>query len=212
VITICGVISGERYMQIWSRNPSEKYIANLRHDLDAAKGTVTMFDQAVPTSMMMASFEEGARLSHVTKPLPNQPRFVTWATTVKVADAEGKLRDGKVTGVTAPGKQLVCNRGRANTVTRKLPVSPIKWDWKVQIAYVANRETTAVVTVHDGRRPAAEAIPVKLTPGMRVLYVALLGGGDRVTVSGLQGGASVCLAQVSVGELVPTSPEDQPAE
>jgi hypothetical protein len=202
VITTCGAISGERFMRTWSQNTTDEYLTNLRGDLDAAEGPVTMFDQAVPTSMMMASFEHGAMLSHVTKPFPKRPQFVTWAPAVKVVDPEGHVHDGKVRGVTAPGKQSACNRGQATAVARRLPARPMKWVWKVQIAYMANRDTRALISLDDGK-PGAETVPVRLTAGVHFVFVSLLGGGDRVVVSGLEPGAAVCLAEVSVGGIVP---------
>lgn len=199
VVTTCGVISGERYLRNPSLNPGADYVANLRADLAAAPEPVAMFDQAVPGVMMMPAFGPGAMLSHVTKPLPERPRFVTWAPAVKVADDRGHLRDASVAGVTAPGTPVVCGRGQ---VVRELPASPIAWAWKAEIAYTANRETAALVTLDDGR-PGARAVPVRLSAGMHQLYVSLEGGGNRFMLSGLTPDAVVCLGQVSVGRLRP---------
>jgi hypothetical protein len=198
-VTACGAISGERYARQAARNPGAEYLTNLRTDLAAAGGPVPMFDQAVPKTMMMSAFGPGAMLSHVTRPLPERPRFVTWAPAVKVVDDRGHLRDAQVSGVTAPGDPAVCGTTR---VVRRLPAAPIAWAWKVQIAYTAGKDTPALVTLDDGR-PGARAVPVRLTAGMHKLYVAVLGGGNRFTLSGLAPGVTVCLGQVSVGRIKP---------
>ena len=200
-VTTGGVISGERYMRAWTRNPGADYVTNLREDL-AANGPVAMFDQSVPTAMMMATFGDGARLSRVTGPLPERPRFVTWAPAVKVVDDEGHLRDAHVRGLTAPGRPTVCGSGQ---VARRLPSAALRWSWKVEIVYTARRDTSAMVSLDDGRG-GARAVPVQLSAGMHRLYVAVVGGGNRVMLFRLEPGAVVCLGQVSVGQLRPERP------
>jgi hypothetical protein len=199
VVTGCGVVSGERFLRNSSLNPGADFFTNLRGDLAAAPEPVAVFDQAVPNTMMMPAFGKGAMLSHVTKPLSERPRFVTWAPAVKVVDDRGHLRDAKVSGVTAPGTPVVCGGPR---VVRRLPAAPIAWAWKAEIAYTANRETAALVTLDDGR-PGARAVPVRLSAGVHKLYVSLVGGGNRFMLSGLQPGTVVCLGKVSVGRISP---------
>jgi hypothetical protein len=193
LVTVGGLVSGARYMKIWTNNPSESYVDNLRDGLARAT-SVTLFDQGVPAHVMIPEFGEGAQLSRLTRALNPRPRFVTWAPELNVVDEQGRIHPAKVEGIGSYLYQPVCGRQK---VTVPLTGSVLNWAWKAQITYSSTQATTAEVSM-DGR-----STPVSLLPGQHDLFVAVMGGGNWVTLSGLEPGARICVTSAVVGSPVP---------
>jgi hypothetical protein len=130
----------------------------------------------------------------LTRALNLRPRFVTWAPELNVVDEQGRIYPAKVEGIGSYLYQPVCGRQK---VTVPLTGSVLNWAWKAQITYSSTQATTAEVAM-DGR-----STPVSLLPGQHDLFVAVMGGGTLVTLSGLEPGARICVTSAVVGNPVP---------
>jgi hypothetical protein len=115
------------------------------------------------------------------------PVVATWTPALTVVRPDRHLARGEVRGPSAvPAGGLVCSspsdprRGVAVT----LPDPPPNWVWKVEISYSSDHVTKAAV-----RYGSAPAVPVRLEPGLRRLYVATSGAGPDVRVTDLDPGA-----------------------
>jgi hypothetical protein len=205
--TAGGLVSGHRFMSTWENNPAPAYFANLGHDLREARRAgrpVYVLDQALPDTVMMATFGGQRMLSHVGRVFGDAAPVVgTWSPSLSVVKPDGHVVRGTVRGPSAvPRRGLTCSLAsdprRGVRVT--LPNPPPAWVWKIEISYSASRATHAVV-----RYGSAPPVPVRLEPGLGRLYVATSGGGPDVTVANLDPGAVVCLGKVVVGNPAPAA-------
>lgn len=200
LVTLGGVVSGNRFADAFNTNPGPLYFALLRADLAASTGRVLMFDQPVPEVMMSSAFGRGARLAHVTRPLEERPRIVEWAPAVQVVTPGGRLRPGTVTGNASVLAQPACTAPTSSApLVVPLAGSAPVWEWHVKVHYFANATTPAVIQVGAGRRA------VQLETGEHDVFVHLVGGGPSVTISGTAPGTQVCVSQAVVGALAPAS-------
>lgn len=218
VVTIGGMLSGERFMNVWETNPGKEFFTTLQAGLyNARPKPVFMFDQELPPLIMAPTFGEERMLSHVTKPLGDDaPRFGTVGPRFWMVDGRGKMYAGEVMGATVvpPGNGLVCSNAAspAAGVALALPGRTLEWDWKVEISYSANQDTTAQVQYGAGPK-----VDVRLAKGLGKVVVAAHGAGPDVRLSALRPGAVVCLSKVTVGNAVPgvavtrTPTRDNPA-
>ncbi len=194
-LTVGGAVSGEQFMHSWSRNPTESYIQNLSAGLAAHAGPVYLFgDEVTPDQVMIPTFLADRQLRRITRPMPVRPVVRAAVPYFSVVDDAGRLHDGMVQGVAVTLRPNTCARTDHPIVVR-LPLTPEPGLWKLRIGYLANRQTTARISI--GAQPA---VPMRLEHGLHEVYVSLpAGGSDQLTLTGLDQDASVCLGGATLG-------------
>jgi hypothetical protein len=195
VITAGGVISGERFMTVWSKNPAEAYFGNLSADLRAHSGPVYLFgDEVVPDLIMTPTFLENRQIGRVTRALEVRPIVREAVPHFSVVDPSGHVHDGAIRGTDVPIPRAICATATAPGVVQ-LPSAPGAGRWKLRLGYYTNRQTSARVAI--GSNPPVE---MRLERGLHEVYVSLLAGrSTQLRMDGVDAGASVCIGAVTVG-------------
>lgn len=206
LMTIGGAVSGERFMANWTRNPAKPYLQNLQdgiddaHDADRATTLNLMPEAVVPDLVMVPTFEQHRRLSHVTLPMRTRPNFPAFAASYSVVDAQGRVHPADVAGMSAAGIQgkNCAKAGQNAAVTFGLPQQA--WRWTVKLEYLAQTDTSARLSL--GPFPA---VPIRLQKGLNRVYVDLLGGASsQLVLNGVDPGSSVCMGRATIGTLTAT--------
>jgi hypothetical protein len=195
LFTVGGVVSGETFMNSWSKNPTQAYIENLRADLAAHPGPVYLFgDEVVPDRVMTPTFLDRRQIGWVTRPMKVRPVVQPVVPSFSVVDAQGHLHDGIVRGVDAVLKKEVCV-GEDGATTITLPRAVGDGLWKLRLGYYANRQTSARVSI--GINPP---VTMRLERGLHEVYISLRAGGSaRIRVDGVDPGSSVCIGTATLG-------------
>jgi hypothetical protein len=196
VMTTGGIVSGETFMNSWTRNPTESYFANLTADLKAHKGPVYLFGDEVPPDLVMVpTFLDDRRIAHITSPLPVRPEIQAAVPYFSVVDSSGHLHDGAIKGYSATIKKGSACGTSSHSATVRLPSTPGAGRWKLRLGYLANRQTTARVSI-GGNPP----VTMRLERGLHVIFVSLLAGGSaQITLDGVAQGSTVCLGAATLG-------------
>lgn len=195
VITAGGIISGETFMTVWSKNPAEAYFRNLSADLSTHSGPVYLFDdEVVPDLIMTPTFLENRQLGHVTRPLRDPPVVAAAVPYFSVVDPSGHVHDGAVRGASVTLTSAICSTSTTPAVVQ-LPTTPGAARWKLRLGYYTNRQTSARVSI--GNNPPVE---MRLERGLHEVYVSLLAGGSpELRMDGVDAGASVCIGAATIG-------------
>jgi hypothetical protein len=196
-------VSTAAFTDIWRRNPSEQYFANLQGDIRAAQGRVSVHDQEVPNDVLIRLAFPRDLLSHVLLPFPDQPRYNDPNLPLKVADETGKLRPAVMqTAATAPtGPDPGCGyRVENGTVTVPLAQETWAWPWAWRIAYLTDQDFVARVLI--GERSAR----VRFKPGLNAVWIRTDGAQDHVTIDDVPAGVPLCVTEVLVGTPVAAPP------
>jgi hypothetical protein len=200
VMTAGGVFSGETFLSTWTQNPSKAYMENLAGGLEdrAGYGAVTYLfeDDVAPDRVMIPTFLEDRRLGHVTRPMTVRPVTGRVLPTFMVVDEKGNLHPGKILGPTAtpaePGSNCATDTQAA---TMTLPIHPGLGQWKMQLDYLANRQTSARVRL-AGYAP----LDMRLDRGLHTVFLSVpAGGSNTITLDGLDRDAGVCIGSLRFG-------------
>ena len=199
VMTAGGIISGETFMSVWSKNPGQAYFDNLSADLAAHSGPVYLFgDEVVPDLIMTPTFEADRRIGRVTRLLKVRPVIGKAVPYFSVVDPSGHLHDGTVRGTSVALKTAVCATSTSPAIVQ-LPVALSASQWTLELGYFSNRQTAARVAI--GSNPPVE---MRLERGLHEVYVSLLAGGStQIRMDGVDEGASVCIGNATLGFPVP---------
>ena len=194
-ITAGGIISGEQFMNVWSKNPGQAYFRNLNTDLRAHSGPVYLFgDEVVPDLIMTPTFLADRQIGQVTRPMAVRPVVATAVPYFSVVDQTGHLHDGTLRGPSIPVTTPICATS-AKAAVIKMPGAPAAGRWKLRLSYLTNRQTSARVRI--GNNPP---VSMRLERGLHDVYISLLAGGSkRIRLDGVDEGASLCLGGVTIG-------------
>jgi hypothetical protein len=194
-----GILSGETYLNVWSKNPGEAYFSNLSTDLAAHQGPVYLFgDEVVPDLIMTPTFLADRRIGRVTRPLPVRPVTADAVPSFSVVDATGHLHDGTVVGTSATITSPICATSSTPALV-PIPSDPGASLWKLQLGYYTNRQTSARVSIGSNR-----PVSMRLERGLHEVFVSLqAGGAKQIRVDGVDPGASVCIGAATLGFPVP---------
>jgi hypothetical protein len=195
VMTGGGIISGEKFMSGWSKNPGQEYFANLSADLRAHSGPVYLFgDEVVPDLIMTPTFLADRRIGRVTKPLPVRPVVSEAVPYFSIVDPSGHLHDGAVRGTEVPIPAAICANSTTPAIVRLAgPLDAGRW--KLRLGYYTNRQTSARIAIGSN-----QPVTMRLERGLHEVYVSLQAGGSaEIRLDGVDAGGSVCLGAVTVG-------------
>jgi len=202
LVSLLGVVSSLQYVHHWDTTTEARpYFRTLFADLDEQEQPVPVVDATVPTSVMLGWSYPDNLLSHLLQHYPDRIAFPDVATDhLNAVDHHGNVvpaivpdnRRGR------PGPRKSCGyRVDTRPVTVRLDGAVAFGGWWVRIGYIASGPSPVRVTTGDASYPAT------IEPGLHALYVRGGGTFDRVHISGLTEGVSLCTDDVTVGRPVP---------
>lgn len=201
-ICVLGTVSSTQYVLHWNHTaPAKEYFGTLLGDLRSRTSPVPLIDAAVPDVIMWPIGYPLNLQSYVLHDYADRTDFVDVATDhLNMVDHHGNVvpvvipdrRRGR------PGPKESCGyRVETRPVTVPLDGAVAFGGWWVRIGYIATGPSPVRVTTGDASYPAT------VEPGLHALYVRGGGAFDRVHISGLTEGVSLCTDDVTVGRPVP---------
>ncbi len=193
-------LSGARFSDNWSVKQGRDYLRNAQADLARASADTVFFDQPVPVEVLSPIFAPYNLQSEFFKPLVPGPVFVTETESPSMFDQSGHIHTAKVDGIgTWPGSVPGCGHKLSDGVTARLPlVKPaFAWTWFVRVGYLSTGKSTAVLRLGEATRQ------FDINRGLHQIYFPITGAGDAVELTANNPAVTVCVDQVTVGNLVP---------
>jgi hypothetical protein len=201
VLAISTAYTYANWTDVWSVKIGRNYLNTVQADLANAKPGTVFFDETVPAPVVMPLFFPDSLESHVFRPFKHQPTFVTETPQLSVFDNDGHIRPAFISGVRAkPPTEKLCGYKVTNARATQVPfgVAVFYFAWAVQVAYIADGETTATLTFGTGTRK----FPVHT--GRNQYFFLLTGGGDdKVELTVADPGVTMCTFDVAIGEPAP---------
>ncbi len=202
LISVLGVVSSLQYVHHWDTSTQAgPYFKTLFADLDQRDQPAPVVDTIVPTTVMLGWSYPDNLLSHLLRHYQDQIDYPDVATDhLNMVDHQGDIVPAVVPATRRglPGPQESCGyRVRSRPVTVRLDGPVAFGGWWVRIGYIATGASPVRVTTGDSSYSTA------VRPGVHALYVRGAGQFDRVRISGLGEGVSLCTDDVTVGRPVP---------
>lgn len=191
------------YAGFSAANPYRPFVENVRTSLAALPKSAEVYDTALPVDIVGPIFEEYNLVSRFVAPLlDDKTRKATYARTSYThpyfLDASGTFQRMAVNGAESPALPAgSCGFNVVNgSVVVPLESNAFDWQWAVRVGYLADRDTTAIISLGDDEQE------VQLTKGLGEVFVTLVGTGNRVVIHGVDESANVCIGDVQVGNPV----------
>ena len=209
---IGSVWSVQAYENVTTSQPNQIFIANARVAVAEAPAGTVIFDEPVPSSLMLGIFGQYAEASQVVGPMEGADAAarVRWTGRpdgtidhLMVFGTDGRLRRAAVygrAGIPGPrGRNCASVRHRRVIIAFPQPTGP-----RSQVLLVAYLASAAVggqyATVSYGH--SSQLLTVR--PGLHNAYLPVQGSADSVTLSG-PAMAGLCIGGVRAGILVPSN-------
>jgi hypothetical protein len=128
----------------------------------------------------------------------DQARFPQVSDDLRVVDENGSLQPAVIgTGVQSlPGPAAGCGWPvTGGSLTIPLDGDAFDYTWWVRIGYLGSAEDTMTVTTGD------QTVEVPVEKGLHSVFVRVTAEFDSVTLGGLAPGHTVCVDEVSVGDV-----------
>jgi hypothetical protein len=196
------VVTTSRYSTAWSIQPGRDFFQTAKAELAAAPAGSVFFDRPLADPVMSRLAWPRNSQSTFFKVLGNKgPVFVKGAEFPKVFTDIGTIKPAFVTPiretVEGPGKDKCYEVKGGQSVTMQLNGPMIQWGWFFRISYLSDGETPVKVTFGSGSHEFTAL------EKMHNYYFFLEGGGQSIQVSVSKPGVSMCITQITAGELVP---------
>lgn len=181
-------------------NASRSWLMNIRQAIQEQAAMIRVLDAPVPANVYDSLGYPNNLLSHVLAPLSADVQVVDAISTPVMFDESGQLVSATVRGVDSfPGPD-----GDCGWAVKDVPVSiPIDgdlfpWQYTMRIRYLASENASLRVKLGQ-----EDAVSVDVLEGPNEVLLTIHGGGSRVSVGPFDGPGGVCVAQITVGDLVP---------
>lgn len=195
-VCLGGLFSSVTYARIWhDDNPGADYTAAARDGL-RDQGPVDLADQVVP-SQVVPGFSAPYNTTRRLLPLlVDNARFPAATSRLVVLDEDGTPSRALIDVATTsqPGPDRGCGwLLQAGSISVPLQGEAFDFTWWLRIAYLSSTSDSVIVDV------AGERTTAPLERGLNSLFVHVTGAFDRVTLSGLSPGTSLCVDTIEVG-------------
>ena len=209
VVAVLGLVSSTAYVTYWSDTMAARpYFQKLLPAITSAKEPIPLVDDVVPGFVMWQLGFPGNLTSHLLIPYAKHIDYQVVATDqLNIVDSTGAVVPVVVTGVrhSLPGPQESCGYAVQREETSIPLDGPVAFGgWWVRIGYLSSGPSPVVVTAGDATYSTV------LEPGVHALYFQ---GGtqfDRVEISGLSSGVTMCTDDVLVGRIRPVTEPQSP--
>lgn len=162
---------------------------------------IVLLDSWAPENIMHPWYGDAARLSNLTRLMPQRPPFNVPSEHLRTADSKGTLHTVGILGVDSdPGTTEGCGHmvtAERSTIT--FPEPTPEGAGVVEIGYFTNADTYVLVDLPD------ESIRVPVQSGLRKVQAPVTGGFSEMTVRLEAIGGPVCIGKVRVGHAMPAS-------
>jgi hypothetical protein len=200
------MVSSVQYAGHWqSKNPAPAYFDRVEKSLAGREEPVPLADLAVPQLIMWGFRFPENTYSHMFRLYEDKTRYPSVnADELFVFDNKGDVRPALISSMrrNVPAEDGGCGYRLDDTgITIPLDDPVIGGGWWVRIGYLADGESP--VTVTAGRR-VHEA---EVEKGLHSLYFEAGGNFDRIRLSGLEDGVSLCTNDVVLGIPEPFKPQ-----
>lgn len=184
------------YVHTWhTNNPGRAYldtVAGATRDL----GRLELVDTRVPENVMspvLAPYNTAG----VLVPLHlADVEFPDVSADLRVLSAQGQPTPALIDSATTstPGEVTGCGRRIGPSgLTIPLSQATLDYDWWLRVGYLSSQRSSVTVTAGDVTRTSV------VNPGLGSLFVHASGAFDRVRISGLDAGTTLCVDVVEVG-------------
>lgn len=200
------MVSSVQYAGHWqTKNPAPAYFDRVEKNLAAREKPVPLANRAVPEMIMWGFRFPENTYSHVFRLYEDKTHYPSVTTDeLFVFDNKGDLRPVLISSMrrNVPAKDVGCGYRLEDTgISIPLDDPVIGGGWWVRIGYLADGDSP--VTVTAGRR-VHEA---EVERGLHSLYFEAGGNFDRIRLSGLEDGVSLCTNDVTLGIPEPVKPQ-----
>jgi hypothetical protein len=206
------VWSVQAYQNVTTSQPNRIFIANARVAIAEAPAGTVIFDEPVPSSLMLGVFGQYAEASQVVGPMESADTAarVRWTQRpdgtfdhLMVFGTDGRLRRAAVyglSGIPGPrGRNCASVRHRRVVIAFPQPTGPRSQ--VLHVAYLASAEVGGQDAIVSYGR-SSQLLTVR--PGLHNAYLPVQGSADSVTLSG-PALAGLCIGGVQAGILVPAN-------
>lgn len=208
VFTAAALVSNFQFVHHWqSRNQAISYFDNVRADLSeqGSGSPVPLADVPVPQYIMWGFRYPENTYSKVFKLYDDKTRYPSAATDrLLVFDNRGRLRPALITSArrNVPHEDEICGyRVEDEGISIPLDDPVMGGGWWVRMGYLADGDADLTVTagrwVHD----------VEVKKGLHSLFFRAGGDFDRIRLSGLDNGVSLCTNDITLGVPEPFKPQ-----
>jgi hypothetical protein len=193
------------YARFSTNNPAKAFVAKTIDSLDHLPATAEIYDTEVPGEIIGPLFAQYNTASRYLAPLVGADgRADLYSRRIfsnpYVLNGSGALVPMKITpAATSVSRPNGCYGVHQGEVTIPLTQHLYRWGWAVRIGYLSDSDTTGMVALGDDSRQ------FPIVKGLGEIYVALVGDGDVLRISGVPAGVNFCVGDAQVGFPAPSS-------
>jgi hypothetical protein len=192
--------SAAGFTKAWSVKHGRDYLAVAQAELAAAPPGTVFLEQTVPTNVLQPLAWPDNKQSRFFFAARPRPVFVDAAENPSMFDDAGHIRPATVDGTrTPPGPTPECGYriDSGFTYTVLLDGSRFVWEWFVRIGYLSGADMPMTFHYGDG------TYEIPLRRGLHQYIFRITGGGNAVQMRIDAPKATVCVDQITIGNLVP---------
>jgi hypothetical protein len=211
---IGSVWSVQDYQNVTTSTPDRTFIANARVAVAQAPSGTVIFDEPVPSSLMLGIFGKYAYASQLVKPLESTSAAASLRWTSRpdgtidrllVFGADGRLRQAKVYGEgVLPGTQgqnCLARRPKPGPVVLRFSQPTPASSRLLHVGYLASSKVSGDYTVVSY---GLSSYTVTVRTGLHDAYFPVTGSADSVTLSG-PAVRGLCVGDAEAGVVLPSS-------
>lgn len=200
VVCVSGVVSQTTYARTFhGAVASRAYMHNLQKGLEV-HGKVAVVDAPLPERVSPSLIAPYNRVSVMTGLLSDKVTFPEATPDLVVVADDGTLRQARmdVSLSSLPGPRAGCGwLAREIGVSVPLEATALDIVWWLRIGYLAGAGSPVTVSAGDS------TVRTSVQAGLGELWVRVTGTFDRVQISGLDDGVSMCVDTIELGQPEP---------
>lgn len=200
ILVIAASVSHVTLVAPLADNASRLWLMNIRKAIQERDAGIEILDGPVPLQVYDSLGYPNNLLSRVLAPLGDDIKVTRDLSDPVMFNDRGELVAAAVDGIESfPGPDGDCGWA----VKREPVVIPIDgnlfpWEYTIRLRYLAANNASVPVRLGDGQQ-----VDLDVLEGPNVALLRVDGGGSSVTVGPYDGPEGICIAQVTVGDLVP---------